>query len=192
MPAIVELSGGGAVSGTNYRDGMILAMEEINAKGGILGKKIDMPLLDSQSEAGIARSQVQKVLDNKPYRHHGPGVLRPGDDLDAAGAAGRNSADRRRRSPGGYAEAAIPTSSAPSFGAQFSMPKLANYMHDSVKAKSVAILWVNNDFGKGGRDAFVKEMGSAQHQGRGRHFDRSGTSRLFRRRGQAQRRRMPI
>ncbi len=59
MPAIVELSGGGAVSGTNYRDGMILAMEEINAKGGILGKKIDMPLLDSQSEAGIARSQVQ-------------------------------------------------------------------------------------------------------------------------------------
>src|SRR5262245_33736238 len=67
MPAILELSGAGAVSGTNFRDGMILAVEEINAKGGILGKKIEMPLLDTQSEAGIARSQVQKVLDNKPY-----------------------------------------------------------------------------------------------------------------------------
>ena len=41
MPAILELSGAGAVSGTNFRDGMILAIEEINAKGGILGKKIE-------------------------------------------------------------------------------------------------------------------------------------------------------
>jgi branched-chain amino acid transport system substrate-binding protein len=38
------------------------------------------------------------------------------------------------------------------------MPKIANYIRDSVKAKSVAVLWVNNDFGKGGRDTFVKEM----------------------------------
>jgi branched-chain amino acid transport system substrate-binding protein len=33
-------------------------------------------------------------------------------------------------------------------------------MRDGVKAKSVAVLWVNNDFGKGGRDNFVKEMAS--------------------------------
>ena len=72
MPAILELSGTGAVSGTNFRDGMILAVEEINAKVGILGKKIEMPLLDTQSEAGIARLQVQKVLDNKPYVILGP------------------------------------------------------------------------------------------------------------------------
>src|SRR5258707_9237783 len=45
-----------------------------------------------------------------------------------------------------------------SFGQQFSMPKIANYIRDSVKAKSVAVLWVNNDFGKGGRDTFIKEM----------------------------------
>jgi branched-chain amino acid transport system substrate-binding protein len=47
-----------------------------------------------------------------------------------------------------------------SFGAQFSMPKVANYMRDGVKAKSVAVVWVNNDFGKGGRDSFTKEMGT--------------------------------
>ena len=38
------------------------------------------------------------------------------------------------------------------------MPKIANYMRDGLKAKTVAVLWVNNDFGKGGRDNFVKEM----------------------------------
>ena len=72
MPDVVELSGAGAVSGTNWRDGVILAVDEINAKGGILGKKIDVPHLDTQSEAAIARSQTQKVLDNDPYVVLGP------------------------------------------------------------------------------------------------------------------------
>ena len=72
IPAVLELSGAGAVSGTNFRDGMLLAIDEINAKGGILGKKIETPVLDTQSDAGISRAQVQKVLDNKPYVILGP------------------------------------------------------------------------------------------------------------------------
>ena len=47
-----------------------------------------------------------------------------------------------------------------SFGQSVSMPKLANYIRDTVKAKSVAVGWVNNDFGKGGRDIIVKELGA--------------------------------
>jgi len=31
-------------------------------------------------------------------------------------------------------------------------------VRDVVKAKTVAVVWVNNDFGKGGRDNFIKEM----------------------------------
>ena len=45
-----------------------------------------------------------------------------------------------------------------SFGQNVSMPKIANYLRDGVKAKSVAVVFVNNDFGKGGRDAIVKEL----------------------------------
>jgi branched-chain amino acid transport system substrate-binding protein len=41
IPAVLELSGAGAVPGTNFRDGMLLAIEEINAKGGVLGRKIE-------------------------------------------------------------------------------------------------------------------------------------------------------
>src|SRR5260370_4935895 len=67
IPAILELSGAGAVSGTNFRDGMLLAIDEINAKGGILGRKINTPLLDTQSDTGISRAQIQKGLDNNPY-----------------------------------------------------------------------------------------------------------------------------
>ena len=72
VPAILELSGAGAVSGTNFRDGMLLAIDEVNGKGGVLGRKIETPLLDTQSDAGISRAQLQKVLDNNPYVVLGP------------------------------------------------------------------------------------------------------------------------
>ena len=38
------------------------------------------------------------------------------------------------------------------------MPKIANYLRDGLKAKSIAIVYVNNDFGKGGRNAIMKEL----------------------------------
>jgi branched-chain amino acid transport system substrate-binding protein len=157
IPAILELSGAGAVSGTNFRDGMLLAIDEINAKGGILGKKIDTPVLDTQSDAAISRAQVQKVLDNKPYVILGP-VFSGSVLVDML-------LTQRAEIPeivGGEAAAITQKGSGyifrTSFGQQFSMPKIANYIRDGIKAKSVAVLWVNNDFGKGGRDNFVKEM----------------------------------
>ena len=157
IPAILELSGAGAVSGTNFRDGMLLAIDEINGKGGVLGRKIETPLLDTQSDAGISRAQLQKVLDNNPYVVLGP-VFSGSVLVDMA-------LTQQAEIPeivGGEA-AAITQKSDPyvfrtSFGQQFSMPKIANYIRDGVKAKTVAILWVNNDFGKGGRDNFIKEM----------------------------------
>ena len=157
IPAVLELSGAGAVSGTNFRDGMLIAIDEINAKGGLLGRKIDTPILDTQSDAGISRAQVQKVLDNNPYVIIGP-VFSGSVLVDML-------LTQQAQVPeivGGEA-AAITQKNNPyvfrtSFGQQFSVPKIANYIRDGIKAKSVAVLWVNNDFGKGGRDNFIKEI----------------------------------
>jgi branched-chain amino acid transport system substrate-binding protein len=38
------------------------------------------------------------------------------------------------------------------------MPKVARYLKESVKAKTVAVVYVNNDFGKGGRDMIMKAL----------------------------------
>jgi branched-chain amino acid transport system substrate-binding protein len=38
------------------------------------------------------------------------------------------------------------------------MPKVAAYIRDTVKAKTVAVMFVNDDFGKGGRDVIVPEF----------------------------------
>jgi branched-chain amino acid transport system substrate-binding protein len=159
IPAVLELSGAGAVSGTNFRDGMLLAIDEINAKGGLLGRKIDTPLFDTQSDASVSRAQLQKVLDNNPYVVLGP-VFSGSVLVDMA----LTQQSEIPEIVGGEA-AAITQKGDPyvfrtSFGQQFSMPKIANYIHDGVKAKSVVVLWVNNDFGKGGRDNFIKEMAS--------------------------------
>src|SRR5712692_6688253 len=157
MPIVMELSGAGAVSGTNFRDGAVLAIDEINAKGGILGRRINAPQSDTQSNPGISRAQVQKAIDSDPYVILGPvfsGSVKANmilcQQAEVPQFTGAEAADITQ-----MGNAYIFRTS---FGPQVSMPKIANYIRDGLKAKSVAVLWVNNDFGKGGRDTFVKEM----------------------------------
>lgn len=157
IPDVIELSGPGAVSGTNWRDGVALAVDEINAAGGILGRKIQTEHLDTQSNPGISRAQVQKVLDKDPYVVLGP--------IYSGSVKVNMALTQQAEIPQivGAEAADITTQGNPwvfrtAFGQQFSMPKIANYLHDKLKVKSVAVLWVNNDFGKGGHDNFVKEM----------------------------------
>jgi branched-chain amino acid transport system substrate-binding protein len=160
IPNVIELSGAGAVSGTNWRDGVILAVEEINAKGGILGRKIDTPHLDTQSDPGISRAQIQKVLDNNPYVVLGP-VFSGSVLVDMALTAQAEIPEI----VGGEAAAITQRGSKyvfrTAFGQQTSIPKVAAYLRDGLKAKTVAVVWVNNDFGKGGRDNFVKAMAAS-------------------------------
>ena len=157
IPAVLELSGAGAVSGTNFRDGMLLAIDEINAKGGILGRKIDTPLLDTQSDAGISRAQIQKVLDNNPYVILGP-VFSGSVLVDMALTQHAEIPEIVGGEAAAITQKGDPYVFRTSFGQQFSMPKIANYIRDGIKAKTVAVVWVNNDFGKGGHDTFLKEM----------------------------------
>ena len=51
---LVELSGTGVTSGTNFNDGVNLAVKEINAGGGILGRKIEYIANDTQSQPQVA------------------------------------------------------------------------------------------------------------------------------------------
>jgi branched-chain amino acid transport system substrate-binding protein len=157
LPDVVELSGPGAVSGTNWRDGAALAIDEINKAGGILGRRIETEHIDTQSNPGVSRAQIQKVLDRDPYVVLGPiysGSVKVNMALtqqaEVPQIVGAEAAD--------ITQQGNPWVFRTAFGQQISMPKIANYLHDQLKVKSVALVWVNNDFGKGGRDSFAKEM----------------------------------
>ena len=69
---IVELSGAGATSGTNFKNGVELAVKEINAAGGILGKKIETTTADTQSNPGVAKGLTQKAVDEDVFAIFGP------------------------------------------------------------------------------------------------------------------------
>ena len=154
---VAELSGGGATVGNNWKNGIDLAVEEINAKGGILGRKIEVSHADSQSNPGVARAQVQKALDGEPYVLLGPGYS-GSVKVTAPLAAEAGITQIMGGEAAELTQAGNKFLFRTSFGQQSSMPKGAKYINDELKAKSVAVVWVNNDFGRGGRDVITKEF----------------------------------
>jgi len=157
IAGLVELSGTGTTSGTNFNDGVKLAVKEINAAGGILGRKIEYAASDTQSQPQIAKALAIKAVDDGAYVVMGP--VFSGSILVSM------SETQKARIPnftGGEA-AAITQQGDPyifrtSFTQTTAMPKVARYLGDNLKAKSVAIIYTNNDFGKGGRDVFLKAI----------------------------------
>ena len=154
---IVELSGAGATSGTNFKNGVELAVKEINANGGILGKKIETNTADTQSNPGVAKGLTQKAVDEDVFAIFGPVF---------SGSIMVSMAESRRAEipnfTGGEA-ASITMQGNPyvfrtSFGQAQSFPKLGRYIADTAKIKTLAVIYVNNDFGKGGLENIKKAL----------------------------------
>lgn len=159
IPSIIELSGAGATVGNNWKNGSSLAVDEINAAGGILGKKLVLEFVDTGSDPGKARAAIQRALDAKPVVIFGPiysgsisATLKLTNEAEVPQIMGGEAANLTAQG----SKYLFRTS----FGQNVSMPKIANYLRDEVKVKSVAILYVNNDFGRGGRNAIIKEFES--------------------------------
>jgi branched-chain amino acid transport system substrate-binding protein len=60
---LAPLSGDVATFGQSTRDGVLLAIEEWNAKGGVMGKTIEPIVEDSQCNPEVAVSAANKVID---------------------------------------------------------------------------------------------------------------------------------
>jgi branched-chain amino acid transport system substrate-binding protein len=156
---LVELSGTGATSGTNFDNGVKLAVKEINAAGGILGRQVQYTSGDTQSNPGVAKALAQKAIDDGAYVVMGP--VFSGSILVSMLETQRAEVPNFT---GGEA-AAITQKGNPyifrtSFTQTTAMPKVARYIKNGLKAKVVDIMWVNNDFGKGGRDMIIKALES--------------------------------
>ncbi len=150
---IVELSGPGTTAGTLFKNGVELAIKEINASGGILGRKIAYTTEDTQTNPGVAKGLTQKAVDNDVFAIFGP--VYSGSIMVSMAESKRGEVPNFT---GGEA-AAITQQGNPyvfrtAFGQTVSFPKLARFIN--TKAKTLAVIYVNNDFGKGGRDTLTK------------------------------------
>ncbi|HET9821313.1 MAG TPA: ABC transporter substrate-binding protein [Burkholderiaceae bacterium] len=160
IAGLYELSGPGASAGTMFRNGVELAVKEINAAGGILGRKIEHTASDTQTNPGVAKGLASKAIDDGAFAVFGPVF---------SGSIMVSMAETRKAEvpnfTGGEA-AAITRQGNPyifrtSFTQDTAMPKVARYIAQNLKARTVAVIYVNNDFGKGGRDAITKALEAA-------------------------------
>ncbi|MCQ2373096.1 MAG: ABC transporter substrate-binding protein [Phascolarctobacterium sp.] len=60
---VSEMTGGSATYGNSVVNGMKLAQKELNAAGGVLGKKIELIVADSKSEPAEAANAMSKLVN---------------------------------------------------------------------------------------------------------------------------------
>ena len=155
LPIVAEITGGGASVGAMWRDAVNLAVEDINKKGGILGHEArddGAGHPDRSADLGgrhAARAQRQALRD-----------LRHRVQLEHRGQHGHREAGGRaavhRIGVDHHTQKGNDNIFLTSFTQDTGMAKMVRWLLDDLKAEKIALIWVNNAFGKGGHDMFVQ------------------------------------
>ena len=158
---VVELTGPGTTSGTNLKNGADLAIQEINAAGGILGRQIVATTSDTQTNPGIAKGLAQKAIDDEAFAVIGP-VFSGSIMVSMAVTEEAKVPNFIGGEAASITEQGNPYVFRTSLTQADAMPKVARYLEGRPDINSVAVIYVNNDFGKGGRDAIIDALKSTK------------------------------
>jgi branched-chain amino acid transport system substrate-binding protein len=140
-----------------WRDAINLAVDDINRKGGILGRKLETSVQDTQTDPPTSVAVMRRVLNDKPFA-----VL--GTVYSSSTVANMDIARQAGVPQFTGSESVIITQKGndniflTSFTQEIGMAKFVRWLTDDLKAEKIALVWVNNAFGKGGRDMFVQFM----------------------------------
>jgi branched-chain amino acid transport system substrate-binding protein len=155
LAVVAEITGGGAPSGTMWRDGVILGVEEINKKGGILGRSLETFVMDTQSDAPTSVAVIRRAINEHPFAVMGT--------VYSASTVANMEIARQAGVPqvSGSESVLVVSKGNPnifltSFSQQVGFAKLVKWVVDDLKAEKIALIYVNDAFGKGGRDMFLK------------------------------------
>ena len=155
LPIVAEITGGGASVGAMWRDAVNLAVEDMNKKGGILGMKLETAVQDTQTDPPTSVAVMRRVLNDKPFAIFGT-------VYSSSTVANMDIAKQAGIPQFTGSESVIITQKGndniflTSFGQDVGMAKFVRWLVDDVKAEKIALIWVNNAFGKGGHDMFVQ------------------------------------
>ena len=150
------LTGQNAQYGAQWKAGFDLALEEINAKGGVLGRPLAYVFEDSQSDPRQSVAIAQKFVNDPRI------AIELGDFSSPASMAASPIYQRAGLVQLGF------TNSHPDFtkGGDFiwspsisqadSQPLLADLAIKTLGLKKVAVLHLNTDWGRTSKDVFVK------------------------------------
>jgi branched-chain amino acid transport system substrate-binding protein len=155
---IGPLTGTSSVLGKNLERGVTMAVEEVNAQGGIGGRPLEIIFEDGKCDGKTASSALQRILVNKPIPAVilgcSPEVLAVAPVLEAEHIVGFSSfaTNPRIKDAGDYIFRNVPNDELQArIGADLILE------HDY---KRVAALHVQHDYGVGLRDALRASLGT--------------------------------
>lgn len=156
--ATLPLSGDAALWGQNTKKGIELALEEINSSGGVLGKKIEVVYEDTQAlpRKGVdaykkltSIDQVSAIIDDSVS-----GVtlaMAPLAERDKVVILATGATSPEITNAGDYIFRIWNSDT-------YESEVATEYIYEQLKKESVAILFINNDYGKGLERAFAKNL----------------------------------
>jgi len=155
LAIVAEITGGGAPVGATWRDGVNLAVEDINKKGGILGRRVETFLLDTQSDPPTSVAVMRRAINENPFAILGT-VYSSSTvaNMDIARQAGIPQITGSESIL--IVQKGNPNIFLTSFTQQIGFAKLVRWLAEDLKAEKIALVYVNNAFGKGGREMFLK------------------------------------
>jgi branched-chain amino acid transport system substrate-binding protein len=156
--AILPLTGNAALAGLNAREGIELAVEEINSKGGINGIKIKMIYEDTQADPKTAVAAVNKLIkvDKVPY------II--DNSISSVTLAVAPICEENKTVLLATGATAPKISAAGDFifriwnSDAVEGERMAMYTADILKLKRIGILYINNDYGIGLKDVFQSAL----------------------------------
>jgi branched-chain amino acid transport system substrate-binding protein len=152
---VAEITGGGAPSGTMWRDGVILAVEDLNKKGGVLGRRVETFVMDTQSDPPTSVAVMRRAINEQPFAIMGT-VYSSSTvaNMDVARQAGIPQISGSESVL--VVQKGNPNIFLTSFSQQVGFAKLVRWIVEDLKAEKIALIYVNNAFGRGGREMFLK------------------------------------
>jgi len=148
---VCELSGSGANNGAMWRNGILLAFQEINNAGGILGRPIEYFLVDTESRPPVSVAAMAYAVTKEPFAVFGTiyssSTIANMDTLEDAGIIQFvGSASTSIYEQGNYNVFATSPINRNVF------PWMVRWMVEDVGVSSVVMVYTNDEMGSDGRD----------------------------------------
>ena len=161
--AAAPLTGARALLGRNYRQGVTLALEEINAAGGVLGRPLQVVFEDDMGDnPNAAINAVNRLI----HVHKVPLMMGPHYSV-AQMATQKIYWEAKVISVTGASGVPVTAQGNPYVFRTRANDNLVSkalvaYARDTLKASRIAIHYINDDFGKAGMERVVKSLADFQ------------------------------
>jgi branched-chain amino acid transport system substrate-binding protein len=157
---ITPLTGGGSLLGLTAKEGFTMGVEDLNARGGINGKKLDVIVYDSTTKPPVAATLAQRLIleDKVPLINVGTGSL---------DALAMMEVTERAKIPLFISRSASPMITEKgykwvwrmSLNDKVSAEMLGKYIGQRPNWNRIAFLYENTDYGKPPCEVLIKVIG---------------------------------